>query len=179
MLESERLIFRKITQDDFNDLAFMLRDAEVMAAWEHTFTDEQIQKWIDRQTERYQKEIVGYFAAIQKDTGEFVGQMGLLWNDFEELRALETVYMLKHEYWGMGYAAEGAAALTRYGFSEIGLNKVYASVRPENRRAVRVAERIGMSAEGSFIKQYDGKMMEHIIYAKNRSDSGGSYGQGY
>jgi RimJ/RimL family protein N-acetyltransferase len=168
MLESERLIFRKITQDDFADLAVMLRDPDVMSAWEHTFSDEQIQKWIDNQIARYKKEIVGYFAAVRKDTGEVVGQMGLMWSDFDELRALEVGYMLKREYWNIGYAAEGAAALIQYGFTEIGLNKIYASIRPENTPSIRVAERIGMSAEGSFIKQYNGKDMEHIIYAKNR-----------
>jgi RimJ/RimL family protein N-acetyltransferase len=168
MLESERLVFRKITVDDFDDLAVMLRDPEVMTAWEHTFSDEQIQKWIENQISRYQKEIVGYFAAVRKDTEEFVGQMGLLWNDFDELRVLEICYMLKRQYWGMGYATEGAAALAQYAFTAIGLNKVYTSIRPENRPSIRVAERIGMSAEGSFIKQYNGKDMEHIIYSKER-----------
>ena len=168
MLESERLLFRKIAQDDFNDLALMLRDPDVMNAWEHTFSDEQIQKWIDSQIARYKKEIVGYFASIRKDIGEFIGQMGLIWSDFGELRALEIGYMLKREYWGMGYAAEGAAALMRYGFTELGINKVYISTRPENKRSISVAEKIGMSVEGSYMKQYNGKDMEHIIYSKNR-----------
>jgi len=168
MLESERLVFRKITETDFDDLAEMLRDPEVMAAWEHTFSDEQIQKWIVNQISRYQKEVVGYFAAIRRDTGEFIGQMGLLWSDFDELRALEIGYMLKRRYWGMGYATEGAAALAQYAFTEIGINKVYASIRPQNQSAVRVAENIGMCAEGSFIKQCNGRDMEHIIYSKDR-----------
>ena len=139
-----------------------------MAAWEHTFSDEQIYMWIDNQISRYKKEIVGYFAAIRKDTGEFVGQMGLLWSDFAELRAMEIGYLLKREYWGMGYAAEGAAAFAQYAFTVIGLNKIYASIRPENQRSIRVAERIGMIAEGSFIKHYNGKDMEHLIYSKSR-----------
>lgn len=139
-----------------------------MTAWEHTFSDEQIQKWIENQILRYQKEIVGYFAAIRKHTGEFIGQMGLLWNDFDELRVLEIGYMLRREYLGMGYATEGAAALAEYAFTVIGLNKVYASIRPENTRSIRVAERIGMRTEGSFTKQYNGKDMEHIIYVKDR-----------
>ena len=168
MLESERLLFRKITADDFDDLAVMFRDPDVMAAWEHTFSDEQIQKWIDDQISRYQKEIVGYFAVIRKDTSAFVGQMGLLWNDFEELRVMEIGYLLKREYWGMGYATEGAAALAQYAFNMLGLNKVYASIRPENQRSIRVAERIGMTAEGSFFKHYNGKDMEHSIYSKSR-----------
>ena len=168
MLESERLIFRKITHDDFDDLAAMLRDQLVMAAWEHAFTDEEIHKWIESQIIRYRNHIVGYFAAILKDTGEFVGQMGLMWNDFDEMRALEIGYMLKRGHWGVGFAAEGAAALAQYGFTVIGMNKLYAAVRPENQRSVRVAERIGMSAEGTFTKQYNGKDMEHVIYALNR-----------
>ena len=168
MLESERLIFRKMTDGDFDELAVMFRDMDVMGAWEHTFTDDQIQKWIEKQIERYKKEIVGYFAAIRKDTSEFIGQMGLAWNDFGEWRALEICYMLKREHWGMGYANEGAAALADYAFDAIGVNKVYASVRPENKRSIRVAERIGMRAEGSFIKRYNDKDMEHIIYSMSK-----------
>ena len=168
MLESERLIFRKITANDFDSLAVMFRDPEVMAAWEHTFSDEQIQKWIENQISRYQKEGVGYFAAIRKGTGELIGQMGLLWNDFDGLRVLEIGYMLKRQYWGGAYATEGAEALAKYAFTTLGLNKVYTSIRPENRPSIRVAERIGMKAEGSYFKQYNGKEMEHIIYAKER-----------
>jgi len=169
MLESERLVFRKITAEDFDELSVMLRDPEVMTAWEHTFSDEQIHKWIETQVSRYQKEIVGYFAAIRKDTGGFIGQMGLMWSDLGELRALEIGYMLKRDYWNMGYATEGAAALTQFGFTEIGVNKVYVSVRPKNRRSIRVAERIGMISEGSFIKRYNDKDMEHLIYSINRN----------
>jgi RimJ/RimL family protein N-acetyltransferase len=168
MLESERLIFRKITGDDFADLAVMLRDPEVTAAWEQPFSDEEIQKWIANQILRYRDHIVGYLAAIEKDTGAFIGQMGLMWSDFDELRVLEVGYMLKRAYWGMGYATEGASALARYGFTEIGVNKVYASIRPENQHSIRVAERIGMRAEGSFIKTYQGKEIEHICYAMDR-----------
>jgi len=168
MLESENLTFRKLTENDFDDLAEMLHDPEVMAAWEHTFTDEQIHNWIENQTLRYRDQIVGFFAAIQKNTGEFIGQMSLLWNDIGELRALEIAYMLKRGYWGMGYATEGATALARYAFTQIGVKKVYTSIRPENVRSVKVAERIGMKMEGSFIKQYNGKDMEHIIYSCER-----------
>jgi len=68
----------------------------------------------------------------------------------------------------MGYTTEGTDALARYAFTTIGLNKVYASIRLENQASIRVAERIGMSAEGSFIKLYNDKDMEHIIYSNER-----------
>ena len=168
MLDSERFIFRKITENDFDDLAEMLRDSEVMTAWEHTFSDDEIRKWIDKQITRYRDHIVGYFAAIDKETNEFIGQMGLMWNDFNELRALEIGYMLKRKYWGKGFATEGATALAQYAFDTIGVNRVYASIRPENTQSIRVAERIGMTADGNFIKPYNGKDMEHMIYYKDK-----------
>ena len=49
MIESKRLMLRKMTQDDFDAIAEMLRDAAVMYAWEHTFDDEGIREWIRRQ----------------------------------------------------------------------------------------------------------------------------------
>ena len=166
ILESERLIFREINEDDFDNLAVMLRDREVMAAWEHIFSDVQIREWIDNQITRYGNYGVGYFAAIEKGTGEFIGQMGLMWSDFDERRVLELGYMLKRQNWGMGYASEGAAALVQYAFAEMGVNRVCASIRPENLRSVHVAQRIGMKAEGSFVKHYNGRDMEHAIYSK-------------
>lgn len=169
MLESDRLVFRKITPDDFDDLAVMLRDAEVTKAWSYTFSDEQVNKWINNQILQYRDHVVSYFAAIDKDTGKFIGQMGLQWNDFGEIRALEAVYMLKSEYWGMGYATEGVAALIQYGFIEIGVNKAYSAIQPNNLRAISVAKRIGMSAEGSCMKFHNGEEIEHIIYSKQRS----------
>ena len=168
MLESERLIFRKITADDFDDLAVIFRNEEVMGAWGQVFSDEQIHNRIANQAERYQKEVVGWFAAICKDTGAFIGQMGLIWSDFEELRALEVACMLKSEYWGMGYATEGATALTQYGFTEIGVNRIYSAIHPKNKRAIQTAERIGMSTNGSYMKHCNGEEIEHLIYFKDR-----------
>jgi RimJ/RimL family protein N-acetyltransferase len=165
ILESERLIFRKLTESDFNNLAEMLRDPEVMDAWEHTFSDEEIRGWLATQERRYSEDGVGYFAAIRKDNGEFIGQMGLLWSSFGEIRAPEIGYMLKRRYWGFGYAGEGAAALAQFAFSELGAGKVYTTIRPNNKRSVTVAGRIGMSVEGSYIKHYNGMEMEHTIYS--------------
>jgi RimJ/RimL family protein N-acetyltransferase len=166
--ESERLFFRKLNESDFDNLAEMLRDPEVMSAWEHTFSDEEIRDWIANQERRYSEDGVGYFAVINKDSGEFVGQMGLLWSNINDVRGLEIGYMLKRRCWGLGFAAEGAAALTGYAFSELGVSKIYTTIRPENIRSVAVAERIGMNIEGNYIKHYKGKEMEHTIFSMSK-----------
>ena len=54
-LETDRLILRYITQQDFDELKSMLQDSDVMYAWEYTFTDNDIQDWIDKNLSLYKK----------------------------------------------------------------------------------------------------------------------------
>lgn len=49
ILETERLYLREMKQSDFDDLAEMLQNPNVMYAYEHDFTDEDVQIWLDRQ----------------------------------------------------------------------------------------------------------------------------------
>lgn len=55
ILETERLILREMEQTDFQDLSEILRNPRVMYAYEHNFTDEDVQIWLDRQKMRYEK----------------------------------------------------------------------------------------------------------------------------
>ncbi|MFH5183071.1 GNAT family N-acetyltransferase [Paenibacillus sp. TAB 01] len=162
--ESERLKFRRIGIEDYDDLAEMLTDPEVMYAWEHTFTREQIIEWIDRQLEYYHRDGVGYFAAASKDTEEIVGQIGLHYSDFQGNRVLEVCYMLKKRFWNQGYALEGAKAWLDYAKEQLGVNEAYAFVRTSNPSSMRVAEKAGMHRAGTFVKHYNGMDMEHFIY---------------
>ena len=53
ILETERLILRKMTQEDYPALCRMLQDPLCMYAYEHAFSDEEAQQWLDRQLLRY------------------------------------------------------------------------------------------------------------------------------
>ena len=76
--------------------------------------------------------------------------------------------MLKKSYWGKCYATEGAKACVEHGFELFGVDKIYASIRPENTRSLAVAERIGMRLEGDYTKTFDGKKMKHLIFSSVR-----------
>ena len=167
-LLTERLILRRLTQDDFADLWEMLSDPEVMYAWEHTFNETQVQEWIDTQFERYDETGVGVFAAIAKETGKMVGQFGLVWAEIEGENVLELTYMLKKAYFGKGFAVEASKACLDYAFNEMGVAKVYAPIRPENQPSRKVAEKLGFSVRGKYIKHYNGKDMPHLIYVLDK-----------
>jgi RimJ/RimL family protein N-acetyltransferase len=168
IVQSDRLFFRRITGGDVDDLSGMLTDPGVMYAWEHTFSERQINEWIERQLDYYRYDSIGYFAAIAKADGAFVGQMGLHWSDVKGTRILEVCYMLKSEYWHKGFALEGSKALIAYAFNEMNVEKVYACIRPNNLASLKVAENAGMKCESAFIKHYNGKRMKHLLYSKVR-----------
>jgi len=165
---TERLALRKMVQDDFEDLREMLQDPDVMYAWGHTFSVEQAQGWLDRQIERYEKSGVGLWAAVEKETSEMVGQVGLILGDIESKQVLELAYMLKKAYWHKGFAIESSRACLRYAFEEMRIDKVYATVRPENEASMKVVEKLGFMVCGEFVKNYDGKEMPHLIYVVDR-----------
>jgi ribosomal-protein-alanine N-acetyltransferase len=170
ILQSERLLFRKITYQDFDDLSEMLTNPKVMHAWEHTFSQKQINDWIDKQLEYYHHDKIGYFAVIAKENSEFIGQMGLHWSEMNGMRLLEVCYMLKQKYWHKGYALEGTEVLINYAFTTLDVNKIYAFIRSNNLSSVKVAAKAGMKNEGSFIRHYNGIDMEHFIYSKMREE---------
>ena len=53
LISSPRLKFRKIMQSDFDDLSHILQDSQIMYAWEHAFSDEEVKSWINENLARY------------------------------------------------------------------------------------------------------------------------------
>lgn len=165
VLESERLRFKRITKDDFEDVCEILKDPEVMYAWEHDFTDEDVHRWIDKRCALYSVFGYDYFLAIDKLTNEVVGQIGLLDEPINDDHFTGIGYILKKEFWHRGFATEGAKAMIDYAFNVLGKEKVIATIRPENEASCKVAKNIGMKEESEFTKIYNGKEMTHLVYS--------------
>ncbi len=170
--ESRRLLFQKITQDDFDAVAKMLRNQEVMYAWEHAFSDEEIHAWISRRMTQYDQLGYDYFLASDKKSGQVVGQIGLLDELIGEEHCIGIGYILNQEYWHCGYATEGAETMLDYAFRILKKDKVVTTIRPENLSSIAVATRIGMTKTGELIKHYNGKDMLHWVFEKFSPMSG-------
>lgn len=167
MLETERLLIRRITYDDFDALLAIMGKKEVMYAWEHGFSHDDVRGWIERQLVRYAKDGIGYFAVILKASGRLIGQVGLMNTMMRGEKVVEVGYIFDNMYWHKGYALEATQYLVGYAFDKLGLAAVYCSIRPENRPSVRVAEKLGMLLFGSHTVVYNGKKMPHLIYKLN------------
>ncbi len=160
MIESKRLYIRKMNHNDFKEISKMLQDVEVMYAWEHAFSNEEVIEWIDKNIQRYEDDGYGYFIAIDKEIDDVVGQIGLIKQDI----GLGIVYIIKKEYWKQGYATEGATMCVDYAIKNLNANTLVADIRPENTTSINVAKRLGMKKISEYDKIYKGKVMKHDIY---------------
>lgn len=168
ILETERLLLRKLEQSDYADLCKILQDEAVMYAYEGAFCDEEVQVWLDNQLRRYQEEGVGLYAVILKKTGELIGQCGLTMQEIPTQRVLEVGYLFQKAFWHQGFATEAARACKEYAFSVLGAEEVFSIIRDTNTASQNVAKRNGMLQGDTFVKHYRGIDMPHYIFSVKR-----------
>lgn len=165
ILETRRLVLREMRQSDFQDLAEILQNPKVMYAYEHDFSDNDVQIWLNRQIERYKKYGFGLWAIILKETKEMIGQAGLTMQPYKNTEVLEIGYLLKENFWHYGYAKEAACGCKKYAFEHLKKDKVYSIMKADNLSSIKVAESIGMNKEDEFITQYYNGDMLHFLYS--------------
>ena len=164
IFETERLFARKLTKDDFGSLCRILQDPEVMYAYEHAFSDAEVNSWLERQLKRYVTDGFGLWAVILKETGSMIGQCGLTMQDWNGKMVPEIGYLFEKAYWHRGYASEAAKGCKEYAFQSLKLPRVYSIIRDKNLPSQRVAERNGMKLCGSLVKHYYGLDMAHLVF---------------
>lgn len=168
IFETERLTLREMNQDDYGDLAEILQNPNVMYAYEHDFTDTDVQIWLDRQRKRYETYGFGLWAVILKNTNEMIGQAGLTMQPYKDTEVLEIGYLLKEKFWHYGYAREAAAGCKKYAFEVLKQDKVCSVIKVDNTASIKVAESIGMKREDTFVAQYYNGEMLHYLYSVRR-----------
>ena len=176
--ESERLYARRLTPEDYRECCALLQDAGVMYAYEHAFSDAEVQEWLDRQIARYAADGFGLWALVRREDGAGSGQAGLTMQECGGKRLPEIGYLLKKAFWHQGYATEAAMACKAYAFGVLGLDVVYSIIRDNNFPSQRVAQRNGMVPVGRTVKHYYHMDMPHILYAVRAGDTAGETAKG-
>ena len=165
ILETERLLLREMTQEDYAALAAVLQDREAMFAYEHAFSDTETQAWLDRMLERYRTDGFGLWAVVLKSAGEMIGQCGLTWQRVPEGEVLEIGYLFQRRHWKQGYAIEAARACKAYAFDTLLADEVFSIVRDNNIASMNVAIRNGMIIRCRFVKRYYDMDMPHYAFS--------------
>jgi 3-dehydroquinate dehydratase/shikimate dehydrogenase len=170
ILKTHRLILRPWESGDFVFFERLNRDPRVMEFFPATLTKEESDKLANRIQSKIEKKGWGFWAVSLVDSPEFIGFIGLNYLDHATFPthftpAVEIGWRIAFEYWGKGYATEGALAALQYGFENLHLEEIVAFTAVQNIRSRHVMEKIGMhrdpkddfecpkSSEGYLLKQ--------------------------
>lgn len=165
MLETARLFLRPFNKNDIDSVFVMRSDMDVMRfIREPQRWRAEAESWVELVSSHWKDERIGFCAVIEKSSKRFVGWCGL-WR-LKETDEVEVGYALIKDFRGQNYATEAAGAFLIYGFEKLGLDKIVAVARPENRASWRVMERLGMTYD------YTGKFYERdlVHYSITRED---------
>ena len=163
IIETERMRLRPFMRADKEKLGF-LADPEIMYAWEHGFSEGEIDEWLERNLQRFEKDGCSFFLAEHKQTGETVGAIGVVYNLIDEAWDFEIGYILDKKFWGQGYASEGARGCAEFAFDRLGLERVMIQMRVNNVGSYKTAEKLGAKRIGEYNRFYYGRDMPHYIY---------------
>lgn len=176
-LETGRLILRRFTDDDVDDLLGLDEDPEVMrflTGGKPTLRAVIENKILPRFLSYYESFAgFGVWAAVEKSTGDFLGWFGL--QPSEDGRGeVELGYRLRRSAWGKGYATEGSRALIQKGFTELGVRRVKAETIAVNVASRRVMEKAGLTLTQNFHLGWEepipGAEYGEVEYALTRAD---------
>lgn len=142
--ETERLIIRPYIETDKADLIDLFTDAEVMKhVGDGVMNESQAVEWWHKLFEKFYPQGVNIRAVLTKADSKYVGHTGIYPRPTKK-EDWEFVYFLRRDAWGKGYATEIARAMIEYGFNEIKLPKVFATVDNDHSASIRVLEKAGM-----------------------------------
>lgn len=168
IMETERLILRKMDKNDFGSLCKIMQDEETMTAYEGAFEEDEVHEWLDRQIARYEKWGFGLWAVVLKENGEMIGQCGLTMQPWLGKEVLEIGYLFQRAYWHHGYAIEAAKVVKQYAFDILHAKEVCSIIRDTNIASQNVALRNEMKPADTFVKHYRGVDMPHTRYIVRR-----------
>ena len=149
ILETERLILRKITLDDLEDMHQYGSDEEVSkyVTWNTHETVSDTKDFVEFVINKYKNKQVAPWGIEYKEDGKFIGTIDFVWWKPNH-KVAEIGYVLSKDYWGKGLTTEAARKIIQFGFEEMALVRIQARCNIENTGSARVMEKAGMSFEG-------------------------------
>ena len=177
ILETERLILRLWREADAHDYYEINQDPRVLEFLGGPLTMKQVTDFFSVANDRYEKQGFTLWAVELKESSVLIGFIGLdlVRLDIHFTPAVEIAWRLGSQYWGNGYATEGARAALAYGFKSCGLKEIVSFTVPANHRSLRVMEKIGLHRDvsGDFahpLLPATDSLSQHLLYRLSLDD---------
>lgn len=154
-IETERLMLRDWKQEDLPLFQQMNVDRQVREYFPDIMSYRRSEIIFHHMQEEISRSGLGLFAVELKSSGEFIGFIGMQYLEKSPIFSLDIMpcyeigWRLRAEFWGKGYATEGAKAVLEYAYRHIDL-PVYSFTSVHNERSIHVMEKIGLKKIETF-----------------------------
>ncbi|MDR3609694.1 MAG: GNAT family N-acetyltransferase [Ignavibacteriaceae bacterium] len=164
-IKTKRLILNAFNLSDAGTVTKLLKNKKI---YENTinipfpYKKKDAQKWISEHPSLFLNSKAVTFAIRFKDI--LIGAIDIRL-EMNHLRG-EIGYWIGFKYWNKGYCSEAAAAVIKYAFEELKLNKIHAQHMAHNVASGFVMQKCGMEYEG-YLKQHyvkQGKFIDSVMY---------------
>jgi RimJ/RimL family protein N-acetyltransferase len=149
-IETRRLKFRTLTTADtkiWESFFINNPNLEYLGLDNSLNIQEQSIDWINRQLERYKCKRFGHHALIEKHSGKFIGQAGILTQEIEGKTEIEIGYHILPVFWRQGFATEAALKIRDFAFENEIASSLISIIDIRNKGSQRVAEKLRMKVE--------------------------------
>ena len=164
IIECDRFYLREYQESDYADLSAIYQDAENMKYFGAPYADKMMRRLIDWTMTNYKKYGFGFWAIIDKKSGDFVGDCGLSLQNIDGEWLPEIGYHIKLKYHNMGYASEAAQLVKAYIFKNYTYNALYGYTTKDNIPSIKVMMKNGMS----FVKEFSKDDDIYVVYSVKR-----------
>ena len=148
IIKTKRLILRLWKEEDLEPFAKINADPRVREYFPGLLNRQESDRSVKLMSDHIERCGWGFWATSLIQTGEFIGFIGLEDVHFRvhstHTPTIEIGWRLAFNYWGKGYATEGALAVLQYGFESLSLKEIGSSTAVQNQRSRHVMEKIGM-----------------------------------
>lgn len=151
VLETKRLVLRQLRYEDGADIhAYFNADLAKYYDWLPKTVAEG-RGFVRFFKTGYEEEQSIRWGITLKPSDRVIGTCGF--SDFDHFSRAELGYELANDYWGLGIMGEALRAIIPFGFYEIDMHRIQASVFPENQASLKLLEKLGFQREG-VLRQY-------------------------
>ena len=149
VIQTERLILRKMTMRDAPDVYRYARDREVArhVLWEAHRSILDTRGYIRYLLSQYRNGEPGSWGIVLRETGRVIGSIGYM-SYSPDHSTVEIGYSLSREHWGKGLMTEALSAVIDETFRVLDLHRIEAMHFTDNPASGRVMEKCGLQHEG-------------------------------
>lgn len=156
VIETNRLILREYTMDDFDALYEILSDAQTMQHYPKRYDAQGTRRWIQWNLDNYRDYGFGLWAVVLKESGEFIGDCGVTMQMIDGEKLPEIGYHIHKKFWRRGYGSEAARAVRDWAFTHTDYHCLYSYMKYTNVGSYSTAMACGMTRVKEYPDEVDG-----------------------